>query len=144
MRQVSSKRRKVTSKGKASARIFSEAMGQERLQQIGQEVIRTGKSAIDGVIYEVGQLLVETIMYMEREEIAGPDYQPIDPAIHKGGTQQGFAYLGDQKIGLRRSGTPTMRGWAVKSGGEPPPGWGSIRHRHSPAGRRTESPSGAG
>jgi len=107
MRKVSSKRRKVTSKGKASAKIFSEAMGPERLQQIGLDVVRMGKSAIDGVIYEVGQLLVETIMYMEREEIAGPDYQPLDPKIQKGGTQQGFAYIGDQKVGLRY---PRVRG----------------------------------
>ncbi|PKL51945.1 MAG: hypothetical protein CVV37_03785 [Nitrospira bacterium HGW-Nitrospira-1] len=28
---------------------------------------------------EMGRMMAETIMYIEREEIAGPDYQPFSP-----------------------------------------------------------------
>lgn len=94
-------RRNVTSKGKQAAKAFGGAMGQGRMAEIYMDVFRRGKVALDSVFGEVGQLLVESIMYMEREELAGPDYQPIDPSISKGGTQAGSVYIGDRKLRVR-------------------------------------------
>ncbi len=51
---------------------------------------------------ELGRMVVEAIMYIEREEIAGPDYQPTNPGIYKWASQTGLVYLGDQKIKVNR------------------------------------------
>jgi putative transposase len=94
-------KRKVTSKGKQTAKAFAGAMGQDRMSEIYMDVFKRGKVALDSAFMEIGQLLVESIMYMEREELAGPDYQPIDPRISKGGTQAGSVYVGDRKMRVR-------------------------------------------
>ena len=94
-------KRKVTSKGKQAAKAFEGVMGQERMADITADVFRRGKVALDSVVWEMGQLLVESIMYMEREELAGPDYAPSDPSISKGGTQAGSVYVGDRKLRVR-------------------------------------------
>lgn len=94
-------KRKITSKGKQAAKAFEGAMGQERMVEIYEDVFKRGKAALDSVFSEVGQLLVESIMYMEREELAGPDYHPRDPRITKGGTQPGSVFIGDRKLRVR-------------------------------------------
>lgn len=94
-------KRQVTSKGKHAAKAFEGAMGQTRMIELYTDVFERGKAALDDVFSEVGQLLVESIMYMEREELAGPDYQPLDPRITKGGTQAGSVYVGDRKVRVR-------------------------------------------
>lgn len=98
---------KVTSKGKRAAKDFTAAMGQDRMAAIGRDIVGYGKAAIDSVIVELGQLLVESIMYMDRENIAGPDYAPIDPRITKGGTQSGSVFVGDRKVPIKY---PRVRG----------------------------------
>lgn len=98
---------KVTSKGKRAAKAFEGAMGRGRMGDITTDLFRRGKVALDSVFWEMGQLLVESIMYMEREELAGPDYAPSDPTISKGGTQPGSVYVGDRKLRVRH---PRLRG----------------------------------
>lgn len=100
-------KKKVNSKGKQAAKAFEGAMGPGRMAEITTDVFRRGKVALDGVVWEMGQMLVESIMYMEREELAGPDYAPIDPTISKGGTQAGSVYVGDRKLRIRY---PRLRG----------------------------------
>jgi putative transposase len=51
---------------------------------------------------EIGRLTAETIMYMEREETAGPDYHPSTPGLQKWASQRGSIYVGDQKIAVER------------------------------------------
>lgn len=94
-------KKKVTSKGKQAAKAFGGAMGADRMMEIYSDVFQRGKVALDGVFTEIGQLLVESIMYMEREVLAGPDYSPSNPNIHKGGTQAGSVYVGDRKVRVR-------------------------------------------
>ena len=94
--------KKVSSKGKRSAKIFSAAMGDDRMRDISQGIMTYGKAALDTVFYEVGQLFVEAVMYMERDEIAGPDYRPVSPEISKGGTQPGSVFIGDRKVRINR------------------------------------------
>lgn len=100
-------RTKVTSKGKQAAKAFEGVMGEDRMTELYEDVFRRGKAALDSVFNEVGQLLVESIMYMEREELSGPDYQPRDSRIVKGGTQAGSVFFGDRKLRVRY---PRLRG----------------------------------
>lgn len=60
-------KRKTSSKGKQAAKAFEGAMGQARMAEITTDVFKRGKVALDSVVWEMGQLLVESIMYMERE-----------------------------------------------------------------------------
>ena len=61
------------------------------------QVMVGGKRALDATMQEIGRMVAETIMHMEREEIAGPDYHPTSP-LQKWASQPGSIYLGDQKI----------------------------------------------
>ena len=61
-------------------------------------VIHSGKQALDAVMLEMGRMVAESVMLMEREEIAGPEYYPTDPAFQKWAHEAGSIYLGDQKV----------------------------------------------
>jgi transposase-like protein len=52
-------------------------------------------------------MMAETIMYIEREEKAGPDYQPLSSDVYKWASQPGSVYIGDQKITVQH---PRLRG----------------------------------
>ena len=65
-------------------------------------VIRSGKQALDAVMLEMGRMVAESVMLMEREEVAGPDYYPTDPAFKKWAHEAGSLYLGDQKVKVTR------------------------------------------
>lgn len=65
-------------------------------------VIRSGKQALEAVMREMGRMVAESVMVMEREEVAGPDYYPTDPAFQKWAHEQGSLYLGDQKVPVTR------------------------------------------
>jgi hypothetical protein len=56
---------------------------------------------------ELGRMMAETIMYIEREEVSGPDYQPFSPDIQKWSSPAGSVYIGDQKILVEH---PRVRG----------------------------------
>lgn len=71
------------------------------------KVMLGGKRALDVAMQDIGRLVVETIMYMEREERAGPDYQPKSSDLRKWASQQGSVFLGDQKIHVEH---PRLRG----------------------------------
>jgi transposase-like protein len=66
------------------------------------QVMVGGKRALDAAMLEIGRLTAETIMYMEREEKAGPDYHPSSPGLQKWASQRGSIYVGDQKIAVER------------------------------------------
>jgi transposase-like protein len=71
------------------------------------QVMLGGKRALDAVILQIGLLIAETIMYMEREEVAGADYHPTSPKLYKWASQKGSIYLGDQKVTIEH---PRLRG----------------------------------
>jgi putative transposase len=62
------------------------------------QVILGGKQALDAAMLGIGRMVAETIMYMEREEKAGPDYHPASRELRKWASQPGSVYVGDQKI----------------------------------------------
>ena len=72
-----------------------------------RQIVVEGKRAFDAVHLELGRMLAESIMYMEREEIAGPDYQPKSSQVYKWASQGGSIFMGDQKVAAEH---PRLRG----------------------------------
>jgi len=71
------------------------------------EVMLRGKGALDSFIQDLGRMFAETIMYIDRENIAGPDYRPFNSRVRKWATQRGSVYVGDQKMLVEH---PRVRG----------------------------------
>ena len=92
---------------------FEAALGKEELVNRRYQIIKTGKEGLDGFVQELGVMLVEAIMDMEREERSGPQYQPVQAGVYKWAYQKGSFYLGDRKVFVRH---PRLRG----PGGEIP------------------------
>ncbi len=90
---------------------FEAAFGKEELVNRMYQIIKTGKQGLDGIVQEIGTMLVEAIMDMEREERSGPQYRPLEKEVYKWAYQKGSLYVGDRKISLRH---PRLRG----AGGE--------------------------
>ena len=65
-------------------------------------MLATGRQGFDTLMKELGKMVVEAIMYIEREEIAGPDYQTTNPGIYKWASQPGSVYIGEEKIEVNR------------------------------------------
>jgi len=86
---------------------FETAFGKEELVDRMYQIIKAGKQGLDGFIQELGILLVEAIMDMEREERSGPQYQPLQAGLYKWAYQKGSLYMGDRKISVRH---PRLRG----------------------------------
>lgn len=70
-------------------------------------IMSQGKQGFDSMMKELGRMMAETIMYIEREEIAGPDYMPLSRDVRKWASQPGSIYIGDQKV---RAEHPRLRG----------------------------------
>ena len=86
---------------------FELALGKEDLVHRMYQIMKIGKQGLDGFVQELGTLLVEAIMDMEREERSGPQYQPAQDGLYKWAYQKGSLYMGDRKIGVRH---PRLRG----------------------------------
>ena len=92
---------------KKASRLFQEMRGGSWLvEQVG-EIISQGKRGLDGLVLELGRMVAEAIMYMEREEIAGPDYRPYRSEVYKWASQRGSVFIGDRKVKLDH---PRLRG----------------------------------
>lgn len=98
--------RKDTIQRKNASRGFQAATGEDWMRDRMFQVISEGKRAFDGVMMDMGRMMAESIMLMDREEQSGPDYAPIDPSLQKWASQGGSVYLGDQK---RKIQVPRMR-----------------------------------
>ena len=92
---------------------FEAVFGKEELVNRMYQIIKAGKQGLDGFVQELGSLLVEAIMDMDREERSGPQYQPVREGVYKWAYQKGSLYMGDRKISVRH---PRLRG----PGGEIP------------------------
>lgn len=78
-------------------KLFLEMQGEERMDRELAEVMNQGKRSLDSCMMEIGKMMAETLMLIEREQIAGSDYHP-ERGLQKWGFQNGSIYLGDQKI----------------------------------------------
>src|SRR3990170_1343309 len=92
---------------KKASRLFQEMRGRSWLVERVGEIISQGKRGLDGLVLELGRMVAEAIMYMEREEIAGPDYRPYRSEVLKWASQPGSVFIGDRKVKLEH---PRLRG----------------------------------
>ena len=76
--------------------------GEQKILGTLVRVINLGKRALDGVMLEMGRMFVESLMLIEREELAGPDYYPTNPSLQKWAHEAGSVYIGDQKVKVKR------------------------------------------
>ena len=76
--------------------------GEERMLGTLVRVISSGKQALDAVMLEMGRMVAESVMLIEREEMAGPDYYPTDPDLQKWAHEEGSLFVGDQKVKVKR------------------------------------------
>ena len=74
---------------------------QQRRQQM-HEIIQSGTQALNQLSLNLGQQLAEFILYSEREELAGPDYQPRREGLYKWASEPGSLYIGGRKVAVAR------------------------------------------
>jgi putative transposase len=98
---------------KKARRGFEQAVGRKEIVDRMYDIIRVGKQGLDGFLWELGSMVAEAIMDMEREERSGPEYYPSQEGLYKWSYQNGSIYVGDRKISVRH---PRLRG----PGGEVP------------------------
>jgi len=96
-----------TKKRKKATRVFGQLYERQELLDRVYQIISQGKQGLDAFLVEIGRMMAETVMYIEREEISGPDYRPLSSEIQKWASQPGSIYLGDQKIAVEH---PRLRG----------------------------------
>lgn len=99
--------KKVTSKRKATAKEISNIIGEDQFSRKVLETISWGKKSFDSINYEMGRMLAESILLMDRERLSGPDYRPMDSEIKKWSHQGGSVFIGDQKVKVS---VPRLRG----------------------------------
>mgnify|MGYP001565311232 FL=1 len=86
------------SRKKAIRRISEVCNEREEINNKLYEVYIQGKAGFDALMKEMGKMMAEAIMYIEREEISGSDYHPFSSEIKKWASQSGSVYIGDQKV----------------------------------------------
>ena len=99
--------RAITRERKNAKRLLEGISGGEWLKGEMATIMTQGKKAFDECAMKVGRMLAESFLYMEREEITGPDYQPIDPSLKKWASQRGSVFIGGHKVKVER---PRLRG----------------------------------
>ncbi len=92
---------------KKASRLFEELRGRRWLLGRMAEVIAEGKRGLDGLALDLGRMIAEAVMYLERAEIAGPDYRPYTSEVRKWASQPGSVFIGDRKVKVEH---PRLRG----------------------------------
>jgi transposase-like protein len=103
--------KEITKRRKKAKEYLSGAFGSDWMSEQMRGILLEGKQALDACALELGRRVAESVMYLEREELSGPDYRPIDSGTKKWASQKGSIYIGGQKIFVDH---PRLRG----SGGE--------------------------
>jgi putative transposase len=98
--------KRSTKSRKESASHFQSLLGEEVFALQVAEAISFGKRSIDSLNREVGKMLIESILLMDRENITGPDHAPTAD-IYKWAHQPGSVFVGDQKVKIAK---PRARG----------------------------------
>ncbi len=99
--------KEITRERKKAKRLLQGVSGGEWLKGQMASVITEGKKAFDECALKVGRMLAESFLYMEREEVAGPDYYPIHPSLKKWASQRGSVFIGGSRVRVNR---PRLRG----------------------------------
>ena len=94
---------KVETKTRKKARAgFRQITDQEQMRQRMHDILQTGSQALNEVTLELGRQLAEFILYSEREELAGPDYQPCQEGLYKWASEPGSVLIGGQRVAVER------------------------------------------
>jgi len=72
-----------TRKRRNARRVFEQLYGRQELIDRMYQIISKGKQGLDAFVLEVGKMIAEAIMYIEREEVSGPEYRPLSSEIQK-------------------------------------------------------------
>jgi len=99
--------REDTFRRKKASRLFKDIGGGGWLAGRMAAILLEGKRELDGISLELGRMVAEAIMYMEREEISGPDYRPHSSDMRKWASQPGSIFIGDRKVKVDH---PRLRG----------------------------------
>jgi len=91
-----------TKKRKKAMTGLKQMTGEEVAKQSLYRIMVEGKRALDALYGDMGRMLAESILLMEREELAGPDYYPSDDQLQKWAHEEGSVFIGDQKIKIHR------------------------------------------
>lgn len=86
---------------------FKQMLSKQDMIDLMYQTISKGKAGLDAMLLGIGKTMAEAVMYMEREELSGPDYHPTSDEVQKWASQGGSIYLGDQKIPVEH---PRLRG----------------------------------
>ncbi len=114
-----------TRQRKHTTTILKALRGQEWLAEHVAQILETGKESLDRFLFELGGMVAETLMLVEREELAGPDYCPKTRGVYKWAGQPGSVYIGDQKVPVMR---PRLRG---PEGERPLPLYTKLKERQA-------------
>lgn len=94
---------KVETKNRKNAMLgFKQMTGVEVAKQSLYRVMVEGKRAMDELFCDMGRMLAESVLLIEREELAGPDYHPTNSNLQKWSHEEGSVYIGDQKVKIAR------------------------------------------
>ncbi len=81
---------------------FRQITNEEQRRQQMHQILQNGSQALNEVSLELGRQLAEFILYAEREERAGPDYQPSKEGLYKWASEPGSVIIGGQKVSVER------------------------------------------
>jgi transposase-like protein len=94
---------KVETKNRKKAMAgFRQITDQEQMRQRMHDIVQTGSQALNQLTLELGRDLAQFILYAEREERAGPDYQPRREGLYKWASEPGSVYVAGQKVTVER------------------------------------------
>jgi len=99
--------KETTKHRKKSIKGIREINGRHWITEQMYRIFVMGKQGFDSMMKDLGRMMAEAIMYIEREEVAGPDYKPFSPEVQKWASQPGSVYIGDQKVQVEH---PRLRG----------------------------------
>lgn len=102
--------KETTKQRKKATKTFEEIYGRSYLNDRLYQVFAQGKQGFDALVKGLGRIMAETITYIEREETAGTDYQPISSDIKKRASQGGSAYIADQKVPVQHPRVRSQQG----------------------------------
>lgn len=94
---------------KNASKIIGDLPSEEEIAfgEMAKSLVLNGKQQIDEIIFQLGKTMIESLFYIEREEIAGPDYSPKEKDIYKWASQPGSVYMMGQKVKVNK---PRLRG----------------------------------
>ena len=75
--------RKDTIQRKNARNGFRKATGEDWMRDKLFQVIANGKQAFDSTMMDIGRMMTESFLLMDREEQSGPEYAPTNPSLQK-------------------------------------------------------------